>query len=161
MRATCVEAICTAAREDARIWLLTGDLGYSALDAFRADFPNRFVNCGVAEQNMMGVAAGLALEGVVPVVYSITPFVTLRCMEQIRNDALHHKLPVKIVGIGGRGLYASAGFSHSVPEVDALMRTLGLTVYRPQDVDEARALVRRMLSEPGPAFMEVGKAHAA
>lgn len=114
-----------AAENDERIWLLVGDLGYGYIEEFAEKFPERFVNCGVAEQNMIGVAAGLALSGKHPVVYSIGAFPTLRCLEQIRNDVSHHGLPVTIVSVSG---YKKLGPSHDCSEVkDIVGRYLAIT----------------------------------
>ena len=99
MRAAFVRGLTAAARRDPRIMLLTSDLGYKIFDAFAGEFPGRFLNVGVAEANMIGVAAGLALGGMRPFAYSIAPFATLRCLEQIRNDVCYHNLPVSIVGV--------------------------------------------------------------
>ncbi|PIY89129.1 MAG: hypothetical protein COY73_01920, partial [Candidatus Nealsonbacteria bacterium CG_4_10_14_0_8_um_filter_37_14] len=97
MRTAFINTLTKLAQKDKRIYLLTGDLGFSVFENFMKKFPNRFLNCGVAEQNMMGVAAGLALSGKKPYVYSIIPFVTVRCLEQIRNDICYQNLDVKIV----------------------------------------------------------------
>jgi len=115
MRGAFIDALMALAAADERIWLLTGDLGFTVLEPFRERFPDRFVNAGVAEQNMTGVAAGLALSGKVVFTYSIANFPILRCLEQVRNDACYHNLNVNIVSVGGGGrvrrtrLYASRG----------------------------------------------------
>ena len=101
MRTAFIETLHALAAEDERVWLLTGDLGYSVVERFAAEYPARFVNVGVAEQNMIGVAAGLALCGKTPFVYSIANFPVMRCLEQIRNDVCYHGLNVKIVAVGG------------------------------------------------------------
>src|SRR3982750_4446379 len=101
MRAAFVRTLVELAERDDRVFLLTGDLGFMALEPFAERFPRRFVNVGVAEQNMVGVATGLAEAGFVPFVYSIAPFATLRPYEFIRNGPVHQRLPVRIVGIGG------------------------------------------------------------
>src|SRR5918912_895482 len=112
MRTAFIETLCELAAADERIWLLTGDLGYSVLERFAARFPGRYVNVGVAEQNMTGIAAGLARCGKVPFTYSIANFPTLRCLEQIRNDVCYHKANVKIVAVGGGFAYGSLGGPH-------------------------------------------------
>src|SRR5260370_22366068 len=109
MRTSFVETLCQAAQSDPRVWLVTGDLGYSVLDRFWAQFPERYLNAGVAEQNMVGVAAGLAMSGKVVFVYSIANFPTLRCLEQVRNDVCYHQLSVKIVAVGCGLAYGGHG----------------------------------------------------
>lgn len=100
MRTAFINALTAIAAQDDRLWLLTGDLGYNVLEPFADQFPNRFVNCGVAEQNMIGVAAGLATAGKIVFAYSIGNFNTMRCLEQIRNDVCYHRLSVNVVSVG-------------------------------------------------------------
>ena len=128
MRTSFIETLCALANEDERIWLLTGDLGYSVLEPYARAFPNRYVNIGVAEQNMAGIAAGLASCGKIVFTYSIANFPTLRCLEQIRNDVCHHQLPVRVVAVGGGFAYGPAGYTHHGVEDLAVMRSLiGMT----------------------------------
>jgi transketolase len=101
MRDIFIEELISAAEENSSIRLIVGDLGYGVIESFRERFPNQFINAGVAEQNMMGMAAGMASEGLQVFVYSIANFPTFRCAEQIRNDVAYHKLPVTIVSVGG------------------------------------------------------------
>ena len=107
-----MQVLLDVAANDPNVWLLTADLGVSVLEPFADQFPKRFVNVGVAEQNMMGVAAGLALSGKRVVAYSIVNFATLRCLEQIRNDIIHHQADVKIVAVGAGYAYGSQGHTH-------------------------------------------------
>lgn len=159
MRTAFVNALMEIAREDSRVWLLTGDLGYSVLERFRDEFPDRFVNAGVAEQNMTSMAAGLAVSGKIVFVYSIANFPTLRCLEQIRNDACYHKLPVRIVSVGGGFAYGPHGYSHHGLEDLAVMRALpGMTVVAPGDPLEAQLITRQLLTLPGPCYLRLGKA---
>jgi transketolase len=131
------------AGEDERVMLLSGDIGNRLFDRFRELAPDRFLNCGVAEQNMMGMAAGLAMCGLRPVTYTITPFVTTRCLEQIRVDVCYHDLPVTIVGVGAGLSYASLGVTHHANEDIAFLRALpGMTVLCPGDAHEVRAALR-------------------
>src|SRR5262249_3095278 len=109
MRTSFIETLCALAEQDQRIWVLTGDLGYSVLEPFVRAFPDRYVNVGVAEQNMAGIAAGLARCGKIPFTYSIANFPTLRCLEQIRNDICYHEGDVKIVAVGGGFTYGPQG----------------------------------------------------
>src|SRR5580765_5208936 len=124
MRTAFSETLEQLAEGDERIWLLTGDLGYSVLERFAARFPDRFVNAGVAEQNMTSVAAGLAFSGKIVFTYSIANFPVMRCLEQIRNDVAYHNLNVNIVAVGGGLAYGGLGYSHHAVEDLAIMRTL-------------------------------------
>jgi transketolase len=158
MRNAFVEALIQAAEEDSRIWLLTGDLGYSVLEKFADRFPDRFINAGVAEQNMVGVAAGLAMAGKVVFTYSIANFPTLRCLEQIRNDVCYHNLPVIAVAVGGGLAYGSLGYSHHAVEDLAIMRSLpNLAVVAPGDPHETRAAVKALVARGGPGYLRLGK----
>lgn len=158
MRTAFIETLVQAAAEDSRIWLVTGDIGFSVVERFADRFPNRFVNAGVAEQNMTGMAAGLALTGAIVVTYSIANFPTLRCLEQIRNDVCAHNLPVKIVAVGGGLTYAAAGYSHQAVEDFAFLGALpNMTVVAPGDPVEARLALRAILQAPGPAYLRLGK----
>jgi transketolase len=151
--------VCELAAQDPRIWLVAGDLGFSVLERFRERFPDRFINAGVAEQNMTGMAAGLAHCGKVVFTYSIANFPILRCFEQIRNDVCYHELPVKIVSIGGGYAYGSQGYTHHGVEDLAVMRALpGLTVLAPADPVETACAVRAAVELPGPCYLRLGKA---
>src|SRR3989344_1045348 len=122
MRKILIETLCELARQDERIVLLTGDLGYTVVEPFQEAFPERFYNMGVAEQNMMGVATGLAEAGYIPFVYSIVTFATLRAYEFIRNGPVWHNLPVRILGIGGGLEYGTLGLTHYGLEDIGMMR---------------------------------------
>lgn len=159
MRTAFIETLCELAEQDERIWLLTGDLGYSVLERFAQRFPDRFVNVGVAEQNMTGVAAGLALCGKIVFTYSIANFPTMRCLEQIRNDVCYHNLNVKIVAVGGGLAYGSAGYTHHAVEDLAVMRAMpNMTVLAPGDPVETRLATRAVVDWPGPCYLRLGKA---
>src|SRR3954447_23056573 len=132
MRGAFANTITELAERDPRVVLLTGDLGYMALEPFSDRFPERFFNIGVAEQNMVGVATGLAEAGFIPFVYSIVTFASLRPYEFIRNGPILHQLPVRIVGIGGGGEYGTAGPTHHGLEDVGIMRIQpGITVIAP------------------------------
>ena len=134
MRAAFVRTLVELAAADRRIILLTGDLGFMALEPFMERFPDRFVNVGVAEQNMVGIATGLAEAGWLPFVYSIVTFATLRPYEFIRNGPVMHGLPVRIVGVGGGFEYGPQGLSHHGLEDVGVMRVQpGMTVVAPAD----------------------------
>jgi transketolase len=159
VRTTFIETLCEVAAADERVWLLNGDLGYSVLERFTARFPRRSVNVGVAEQNMTGVAAGLALSGKVVFTYSIANFPTLRCLEQIRNDVCYHNLAVKVVAVGGGLAYGAQGYTHHAIEDLAVMRSLpNMTVLAPGDPAETRAAVRAAVETDGPCYLRLGKA---
>jgi transketolase len=158
MRNAFAEEVTRLGREDPRVVLLSGDIGNKLFDKFREHSPSRFFNCGVAEANMMGVAAGLALNGLRPVVYTITPFTTTRCFEQIRVDVCYHEAPVIIVGTGAGLSYAELGPTHHSLEDLAILRTLpGMTVLAPCDSVELRGLLRAALRQNGPVYMRIGK----
>jgi transketolase len=158
VRTAFIQTLHALAAKDTRIWLLTGDLGFSVLEPFARDYPERFVNCGVAEQNMMGVAAGLALCGKVPFVYSIANFPVMRCLEQIRDDVCYHELSVKIVAVGGGLAYGSQGYTHYGVEDLAVLRALpGMVVLAPGDPVEARLATKAVVDRPGPCYIRLGK----
>lgn len=162
MRTAFIETLCRLARQDERIWLLAGDLGFSVLERFAQAFPSRFVNVGVAEQNMMGVAAGLALCGNVVFTYSIANFPTFRCLEQIRNDVCHHRANVKIVAVGGGLAYGTQGYTHFGLEDLAVMRCLPhMTVVAPGDPVEARLATEAIAAHDGPCYLRLGKSGEA
>jgi transketolase len=159
MRTAFLQTLCELAVRDKRLWLVTGDLGYSVLEPFAERFPARYVNAGVAEQNMLGVAAGLAMAGNIVFTYSIANFATLRCLEQIRNDVCYHNLPVRIVAVGGGVAYGSAGYTHHAVEDLAILRALPqMTVVAPGDPIETRLATEALINWPGPAYLRLGKA---
>src|SRR5712671_3401925 len=131
MRSAFMQTLVELAEKDDRINLLVGDLGFGVVEPFAEKFPSRFVNAGVAEQDMTGIAAGLALCGKIVFTYSIANFPTLRCFEQIRNDAAYHDANVKVVAIGGGFSYGSLGMSHHATEDLSILRSLGITVVAP------------------------------
>jgi transketolase len=146
------------AKRDPRIVLLTADLGFMALEPFSDAFPDRFFNVGVSEQNMVGLATGLAEAGMVPFVYSIAPFATLRPYEFIRQGPLLHRLPVRIVGIGGGMEYGPNGMSHYALEDIAVMRAQpSMTVIAPADHQQAREALLATAGIPGPIYYRLGK----
>jgi transketolase len=159
MRTAFIETLCNVAERDERVWLLTADLGYSVLEVFRDRFPHRYVNVGVAEQNMIGVAAGLARCGKVVFVYSIANFPTLRCLEQIRVDVCYHEANVKVVAVGGGFTYGSQGYTHHGIEDLAILRALpGMTVVAPGDPVETRLATSALADRAGPCYLRLGKA---
>ena len=158
MRTAFVNTLIELAEKDENIYLLTGDLGFSVLEGFIQKFPERFINCGVAEQNMMGVAAGLALSGKKPYVYSIIPFVTMRCFEQVRNDICYQNLDVKIVGVGSGLAYGFLGATHHAIEDIAILRVLpNMTILSPGDPTEARELTLKSYQTKNPTYLRLNK----
>ncbi len=136
---------------------MTGDLGYKALEPLRETLKNRFINAGVAEQNMVGVAAGLARTGLKPWVYSIAPFVYARPFEQIRNDICLHNLPVKLVGNGGGYSYGVMGSSHHALEDYGVLLTLqNMRVFVPAFAADLTPLLKKLQAYPGPAYLRLG-----
>jgi transketolase len=159
MRTTFIDKLCEIAERDDRVWLLTGDLGFSVLERFYNRFPERYINIGVAEQNMTGIAAGLALSGKIVLTYSIANFPTLRCVEQIRNDVCYHNANVKIVAVGGGLVYGAQGVTHHGTEDLAIMRALpNMTVVAPGDPVEAALATRAIIERPGPCYLRLGRA---
>jgi len=158
MRVTFVKTLIELAEKDDKIYLLCADLGFGLFDEFIKKFPSRFINCGIAEQNMMGIAAGLALSGKKVYAYSIIPFVTFRCLEQIRNDICYQKLDVKIVGVGSGFTYGSLGFSHQALEDVAVLRALiDMTVLCPADPTETRELILQAYQAGTPTYIRLPK----
>jgi transketolase len=148
-----------SAAQDDRIYLLVGDLGFGVVEPFIQKFPDRFLNTGVAEQNMTGVAAGIALTGKIVFTYSIANFPILRCLEQIRNDVCYHKANVKIVSIGGGYSYGALGMSHHATEDLAILRALPeMTVIAPGDPFEAEAATHAAAEHDGPCYLRLGRA---
>jgi transketolase len=159
VRKAFTEALLELAERDERVVLLTGDLGYTVLEHFAERFPDRFYNVGVAEQNLVGLATGLAEAGFVPFCYSIATFGTLRPYEFVRNGPLAHDLPVRIVGVGGGFDYGENGLTHYALEDVAVMRVQPrMTVLAPADDDQARAAVEATADLTGPAYLRVARA---
>lgn len=158
MRTAFIRALLERAETDHRINLVVGDLGFGVVEPFVERYPARFLNVGVAEQNMTGIAAGMALCGKVVFTYSIANFPTLRCVEQIRNDVCYHNADVKIVSVGGGLGYGALGMSHHNTEDIAILRALpGIVVVAPGDPVEADCATRAVIDYPGPCYLRLGK----
>ena len=158
MRTTFINTLRDLARKDERIFLITIDMGYSVLEQFREEFPDRFLNTGIAEQNAIGVAAGLALSGKIVYVYSIIPFVTMRCFEQVRLDLAYNNANVKLVGIGAGMTYGPFGASHHSIEDIAIMRSIpNMTVLCPGDPIETEQLILQSYEIKSPVYIRLGK----
>jgi transketolase len=158
MRDAFVSKLLELAQDDPRVVLITGDLGFGVLNKFIQDLPNQFVNAGVAEQNMTMLATGMALSGWKSFTYSIANFTTLRCLEQIRNDACYHDAKVTIVSVGGGFSYGQLGMSHFATEDIAILRALpNLRVITPSETWEAQDLLEEDIALPGPSYFRIDK----
>ena len=159
MRNAFIHELVNLASSNDRIALIVGDLGFSVVEPFADCFPDRFINAGVAEQNMMGLAAGMASEGYHVFVYSIANFPTFRCAEQTPNDVDYHRLPVTVVAVGGGLAYGNLGYSHHAVQDYALMRLFpNMLIAAPGDTMEVRACLRHLTSYPQPSYIRLGKA---
>jgi transketolase len=158
MRNAFADEVTQLAAADHRVMLLSGDIGNRLFDKLRAQSPEQFLNCGVAEANMMGVAAGMGLCGLRPIVYTITPFTTTRCLEQIRVDVAYHESTVIIVGTGSGLSYASLGPTHHSLEDFAIFRAIpNLQIFAPWDAPSLRSLLRQAIASGRPTYMRIGK----
>lgn len=158
MRDTFVRTLIALSKEDPNIELVTGDLGFGVLKPYWEAVPDQFINAGIAEQNMTGLAAGMALEGKTVFTYSIGNFPTLRCLEQIRNDCAYHNANVKVVCVGGGFVYGSLGMSHHAMEDLAVMRALpDVAVLAPADLVEAEAATKAIAAYPGTCYLRLGR----
>jgi transketolase len=158
MRQAFIRALQELAEREPRVLLLTADLGYGVVERFATALPGQFINVGVAEQNMIGIATGLAESGFVPFAYSIASFASLRAYEFIRNGPVLHRLPVRIVGVGGGMEYGHQGLTHYALEDLAVMRVQpDITVIAPADGEQARAALLATWNRPGPTYFRLGK----
>ncbi len=158
MRDTFVRTLLEIAKKDKDVVLVTGDLGFGVLKPFFEELPDQIINAGIAEQNMTGVAAGLAMEGKKVFTYSIGNFPTLRCIEQIRNDCAYHDLNVKVVCVGGGFVYGSLGMSHHATEDLSILRALpGVTVMAPGDLVEAECATKAIYEKQGTCYLRLGR----
>jgi transketolase len=159
MRSAFFRSLMELAERDERVNLIVGDLGFGVIESFAQRFPKRFLNVGVAEQNMTGIAAGMALSGKIVFTYSIANFPILRCLEQVRNDVCYHGANVKIVAVGGGLAYGSLGATHHATEDLAIMRSLPqMVVLAPGDPVETRAATEALVAHTGPCYMRLGRA---
>lgn len=161
MRDAFVERLIELAREDESIELLTGDLGFGVLRPFKNEFPDRFHNVGIAEQLLIEMATGMAMAGKKIICYSIGNFPVLRCLEQIRNDAVYSDSNVKIVEIGGGYTYGQLGMSHNATEDMAVLLSIpGITIYTPSDKHEAKLVTELMLKQQGTTMLRLERPDA-
>jgi len=158
MRSAFIEELTRLARLDRNIVLVVGDLGFGVVGKFAEELPAQFVNAGVAEQNMTGLAAGMAMSGRTVLTYSIANFPVIRCLEQIRNDVCYHDANVKIVAVGGGMAYGSLGMTHHATEDLAIMRAMpNMVVLAPNDPVEAKLATRAAVEHRGPVYLRLGK----
>lgn len=158
MRTEFIEQLTKLAKKDKRIFLIVGDLGYNVVENFAKELPRQFINAGVAEQNMTGMAAGMAMSGNIVFTYSIANFPTLRALEQIRNDICYHNVNVKIIAVGAGFHYGPLGTTHHATEDFAVMRSLpNMVVLAPGDPLEAGSAVKAMIKWQGPCYIRLGK----
>ena len=159
MRQTLVSKLMEFAERDPQMMVVSGDLGYSVFEPFMAKRPDQFINVGIAEQNMIGLSAGLALSGKNVFAYSITPFASVRPLEQIRMDVCYHRLPVRIIGTGAGLSYGTLGPSHHGTEDLALMRAMpNMMVCAPADKHELAAIMDLAVKHDGPMYIRIGRA---
>lgn len=159
MRDAFIDSLSKMAANDKDIFLITGDLGFGVLDNFAEKFPAQFLNVGVAEQNMTGIATGLALSGYKVFTYSIANFTTLRCLEQIRNDACYHNANVNVVSIGGGFGYGALGMSHHATEDLSIMRSLpNIEVIAPGDDFETKEATKYVVNSSKPSYLRLERA---
>jgi len=158
MRSAFAQELTDMALSDDRVIILSGDIGNQMFDDFQKKFPLRYINCGIAEANMVSMAAGLAICGMRPFIYTFTTFDTTRCFEQIRVDLCYQNLPVVIIGLGGGLTYAPLGPTHYICEDIALLRSLpNMTVLCPGDTVEVRCSIREAMKQNGPIYIRIGK----
>lgn len=158
MRDHVIAELVELSKEDNSIMLATADLGFNVVEKFSEKYPNRYINAGIAEQNMTSIAAGLALEGNEVYTYSIGNFPTLRCIEQLRNLVCYHNANVKVLAVGGGFAYGTLGMTHHATEDIAMMRSLpNMDVYVPADAIEAVWCLRAIHNKKGPAYLRMAR----
>lgn len=161
MRDHFISSLTEIAQKNNNIILITGDLGFGVLDNFIEKYPKQFINSGVAEQNMTGIASGLGMDGKTVFTYSIGNFNTLRCLEQIRNDACYHNSNVNIVSVGGGFSYGALGYSHHATEDIAIMRAIpNLRVFSPCDFWEIQEITKQVVELGGVNYIRIDKSSA-
>lgn len=158
MKRALINAVCDLMHENKNVYMFTADLGYGVMNKIMDEFPSKFVNMGICEQNMASTAAGMAMEGNIVFMYSIGNFPTLRCLEQIRNDVAYHHANVKIVAVGGGFAYGNLGMSHHATEDIAVMRAIpGMVVFSPADAYETAEAVKAAAEIEGPVYIRLGR----
>lgn len=157
MRKAFIETLSDLARKDDKVCLIVMDVGFSYIEDFQKEFPKQFYNFGVTEQASMGIAAGMALAGMKPWIYSMVPFVLMRPYEQLRNDVMYHNANVKVVGVQGKQNYRFLGFSHNVKESEefGIIDSLGIQAFYPQDEKQVPMMVRNMYESTSPQYLRL------
>jgi transketolase len=159
MRTAFINQLTEEAIKNEKVFLIVGDLGFSVVEKYAERLPGQFLNAGVAEQNMAGIAAGLAMQDFIVFIYSIGNFPTLRCMEQIRYTIAYHNLNVKIVAVGGGFSYGPLGTSHHATEEIGMLRVIpNMTICAPGDPEETKCITRFSVNNYGPLYIRLGKA---
>lgn len=162
MRSAFTKKIIELAKKNKDIYLLTADTGFHALDDFKQLFPDRFLNVGISEAAMIGMASGLALSGKTVFTYAIVPFITMRCFEQIRIDLCYQNLPVKLIGVGEGLTYGTAGATHhSIEDIGIMSCLPNMTVICPGDPIEVERATEASLKLKGPCYLRIGKSGEA
>ena len=160
MRETCLDQVYELAKQDERIFFIGSDLGVNTLDKFKKEIPGRFFMEGISEQHVVGMASGLALEGKIVYVNTISTFITRRCFEQVVVDVCLHNLNVRLIGNGGGLVYAPLGPTHLAIEDISIMRALpNMAVVAPADADEMRRLMPQTVDYPGPIYIRLAKGY--
>lgn len=158
MRDSFSESLVNATVKDNRVYLLTGDHGYALFDALRKTSPDKYINAGVAEQNMVGVAAGMAKSGLIPIVYGLAAFIPMRVLEQIKLDICFENLQVILIGDGAGVVYSKLGVSHQCSEDISALRALpNLRILSPSDKYEMKLCMDDSINYSGPTYIRVGK----
>ena len=158
MRLLLADLFASSAKNDDKIRILTGDHGYFLFDKIRQDSPRQFLNVGIIEQAEIGIAAGLAKIGFKPIVYGLSSFIPMRCLEQIKLDICYPNLPVIIIGDGAGLVYSSMGASHHCAEDIAVLRCMpNMTIYSPCDKEELKICWEQALMNKGPTYIRVGR----
>src|SRR3989344_5418667 len=158
MRKEVVRTIYNQALIDDKVIFITGDLGHDSINEFRKNLPKQYINAGIAEQNIIGIAAGLALSGHRVFVYSIAPFITMRCYEQIKVDICYQNTSVVVIGVGAGYAYSTCGSTHHAIEDIAIMRALpNMQIYSPSNPLEAHLITKYLLGQSHPAYLRIGK----
>ena len=158
LRTIFVKKLIGLAQKDKRVVLLNDDTGFNLFEDFEKKFPGRYINCGIIEQTIMGIAAGLARSGKKVYVYGIIPFAIMRCYEQLRTDVCYHNADVKIIGVGGYQYYKFLGFTHNIEEdedIKILEHLPNLKVYTPKNPEEVEKIILESYEREGPAYIRL------
>ena len=156
MRKPFLQTLTKLAQQDPRVILIIGDVGFSFVEEYKKNFPNQFLNCGVMEQTMIGMAAGMARMGWKPYVYTMKNFILLRPLEQLRNDICYSEANVKLIGVGGSAAYRFLGYSHNLAEgeEEKILSTLpNIKCYAPKNDEECTNIIEKSYQEAGPAYI--------